>query len=76
MTQGLITSAYLVAAAFFIASLAGLSKQKTARRGNWLGILGMTIALLATIAGVSMDAIVAISDSSGDRRCYRPSTGT
>lgn len=58
MTQGLITSAYLVAAAFFIASLAGLSKQETARRGNWLGILGMTIALLATIAGVSMDAIV------------------
>ncbi|KKL00631.1 Re/Si-specific NAD(P)(+) transhydrogenase subunit beta [Rheinheimera mesophila] len=58
MTQGLITSAYLVAAAFFIASLAGLSKQETARRGNWLGILGMTIALLATIASVSMDAIV------------------
>lgn len=58
MTQGLITSAYLVAAAFFIASLAGLSKQETARRGNWLGILGMTIALLATIAGVSMDAML------------------
>ncbi len=58
MTQGLITSAYLVAAAFFIASLAGLSKQETARRGNWLGILGMTIALVATIAGVSMDAML------------------
>ena len=58
MTQGLITAAYLVAAAFFIASLAGLSKQETARRGNWLGILGMTIALLATIAGVSMDAML------------------
>ncbi len=58
MTQGLITSAYLLAAAFFIASLAGLSKQETARRGNWLGILGMTIALLATIAGVSMDAML------------------
>lgn len=58
MTQGLITSAYIVAAAFFIASLAGLSQQETARRGNWLGILGMTIALLATIAGVSMDAML------------------
>lgn len=61
MTQGLITSAYLVAAAFFIASLAGLSKQETARRGNWLGILGMTIALLATIAGVSMDAMLPLA---------------
>ncbi|MBU1619949.1 MAG: Re/Si-specific NAD(P)(+) transhydrogenase subunit beta [Gammaproteobacteria bacterium] len=58
MTQGLITASYIVAAAFFIASLAGLSQQETARRGNWLGILGMTIALLATIAGVSMDAML------------------
>lgn len=58
MTQGLITAAYIVAAAFFIASLAGLSQQETARRGNWLGILGMAIALLATIAGVSMDAML------------------
>lgn len=58
MTQGLITSAYIVAAAFFIASLAGLSQQESARRGNWLGILGMTIALLATIAGISMDAML------------------
>jgi NAD(P) transhydrogenase subunit beta len=58
MNQGLITSAYLLAAAFFIASLAGLSQQETARRGNWLGILGMTIALLATIAAVSMDAML------------------
>ncbi|HEY0924481.1 Re/Si-specific NAD(P)(+) transhydrogenase subunit beta [Rheinheimera pacifica] len=57
MTQGLITASYIVAAAFFIASLAGLSKQETARRGNWLGILGMTIALLATIAGVSLDSM-------------------
>ncbi|WP_233078436.1 Re/Si-specific NAD(P)(+) transhydrogenase subunit beta [Rheinheimera soli] len=58
MTQGLITASYIVAAAFFIASLAGLSQQETARRGNWLGILGMTIALFATIAGVSMDAML------------------
>jgi NAD(P) transhydrogenase subunit beta len=61
MTQGLITSAYLLAAAFFIASLAGLSQQESARRGNWLGILGMTIALLATIAGVSLDAMLPLA---------------
>lgn len=58
MTEGLITAAYLLAAAFFIASLAGLSQQESARRGNWLGILGMTIALLATIASVSMEAML------------------
>lgn len=61
MTQGLITSAYLLAAAFFIASLAGLSQQESARRGNWLGILGMTIALLATIASVSLDAMLPLA---------------
>ncbi|MFW7415479.1 Re/Si-specific NAD(P)(+) transhydrogenase subunit beta [Demequina sp. SO4-18] len=42
--------AYLVAAVLFILSLAGLSKQTTARRGNVLGMAGMAIAILATIA--------------------------
>ncbi|WP_061961439.1 Re/Si-specific NAD(P)(+) transhydrogenase subunit beta [Demequina flava] len=42
--------AYLVAAVLFILSLAGLSKQTTARRGNLLGMAGMGIAILATIA--------------------------
>ncbi|WP_062078461.1 Re/Si-specific NAD(P)(+) transhydrogenase subunit beta [Demequina globuliformis] len=42
--------AYLVAAVLFILSLAGLSKQTTARRGNLLGMVGMGIAIAATIA--------------------------
>ena len=42
------TAAYIVAALLFILSLAGLSKQQTARRGNRFGIAGMTLALLAT----------------------------
>ena len=41
--------AYLLAALLFILALAGLSRQKTAKRGNYLGILGMAIALVATI---------------------------
>ena len=41
--------AYLLAALLFILALAGLSKQKTAKRGNYLGIVGMAIALVATI---------------------------
>lgn len=40
---------YLVAAILFVLSLAGLSKQSTARRGNALGMVGMVLALVATI---------------------------
>ncbi|RQW61795.1 Re/Si-specific NAD(P)(+) transhydrogenase subunit beta [Vibrio viridaestus] len=49
MSAGLVQAAYIVAALFFIMSLAGLSKQTSARAGNYYGIAGMTIALIATI---------------------------
>ena len=49
MSAGLVQAAYIVAALFFIMSLAGLSKQESARAGNYYGIAGMTIALIATI---------------------------
>lgn len=49
MSQGLVTASYIVAAVLFILSLGGLSKQESAKAGNWYGIAGMTIALLATI---------------------------
>src|SRR5690554_3062654 len=42
--------AYLAAAVLFILSLAGLSKQTSARRGNLLGMVGMGLAIAATIA--------------------------
>ncbi|WP_028022622.1 Re/Si-specific NAD(P)(+) transhydrogenase subunit beta [Enterovibrio calviensis] len=51
MSAGLAQAAYIVAALFFILSLAGLSKQESARAGNYYGIAGMTIALIATIFG-------------------------
>ncbi len=44
-----LTVAYLVAAVLFILSLRGLSSQETARRGNLYGIVGMAIAVLATL---------------------------
>ncbi len=58
MSQGIVSAAYLVATALFIFSLGGLSNQETARRGNWFGIAGMLIALVATIAGAVTDNFV------------------
>ncbi len=53
MKTSLITIAYIAARALFILSLSGLSRQETARRGNWYGIVGMLIALVATGAAMS-----------------------
>ena len=49
MNQGFVNTTYLIAALLFIFSLAGLSKQESARWGNRYGIIGMSIALIATI---------------------------
>ena len=51
MSEGLVQAAYIVAALLFIMSLAGLSKHETAKAGCWYGIIGMIIALVATIFG-------------------------
>lgn len=52
MSTGIVSVAYIAAMALFILALSGLSNQETARKGNWYGIAGMVIALLATIFGV------------------------
>jgi NAD(P) transhydrogenase subunit beta len=49
MTPGYVTLAYLIAAGLFIMSLAGLSRQDTARQGNTSGMVGMALAVLATL---------------------------
>jgi NAD(P) transhydrogenase subunit beta len=59
-SQGLISAAYIVAALLFIFSLAGLSKQETAETGNWYGITGMAVALIATIADPRVDNVLVI----------------
>ncbi|MFM7785543.1 MAG: NAD(P)(+) transhydrogenase (Re/Si-specific) subunit beta, partial [Gammaproteobacteria bacterium] len=51
MQSTLTATAYLGAAIFFILSLGGLSHPETARRGNFYGIVGMTIAVFATLLG-------------------------
>lgn len=56
MTPGIVTAAYLGAIILFILALGGLSHQETARRGNLYGIIGMALALIATIWGVVNDS--------------------
>ena len=51
MTSSLTTVAYVGAIVLFILSLGGLSNPETSRRGNLYGIIGMTIAVLATVFG-------------------------
>jgi hypothetical protein len=51
MTSSLATVSYIGATILFILSLGGLSNPETARRGNLFGMIGMTIAVLATVLG-------------------------
>jgi len=52
INAGIVTVSYIAATVLFILALGGLSSPETARRGNWYGVTGMTIALLATFFGV------------------------
>ncbi len=50
MSADLAALCYLVAGALFILALRGLSNPETSRRGNRFGMIGMTIAVLTTLA--------------------------
>ncbi|NDR56118.1 NAD(P)(+) transhydrogenase (Re/Si-specific) subunit beta [Aliiruegeria sabulilitoris] len=49
--EGFTTAAYIVAAVLFILSLGGLSGQESAKRAVWYGIVGMALAVFATLIG-------------------------
>ncbi|TGD66069.1 NAD(P)(+) transhydrogenase (Re/Si-specific) subunit beta [Tabrizicola sp. WMC-M-20] len=51
MDYGFTTAAYVVAAILFILSLGGLSGQESAKRAVWYGIVGMALAIVATLMG-------------------------
>ena len=54
MTIGLQTAAYISATVLFILALGGLSNQEKAKRAVWFGIVGMAIAVVATVAEPSV----------------------
>ncbi len=70
MPESLPLVAYLFAAVCFIFSLGGLSKHETASRGNLLGIIGMTVAIMATLLALGTstgsDGSSAAADTSAE----------
>ncbi|TPQ26523.1 Re/Si-specific NAD(P)(+) transhydrogenase subunit beta [Methylomonas koyamae] len=56
MSNGMVTMAYIAASILFILSLSGLSRQDTSRRGNYFGMLGMAIAIIATVLSEDVTA--------------------
>ena len=62
LSEGLITAAYVVAAVLFILALGGLSNQEKAKRAIWYGIVGMLLAVAATIGtpGVGAYGTIAV----------------
>jgi NAD(P) transhydrogenase subunit beta len=54
------TAAYLFASILFILSLNGLSSQETAKRGVWYGVVGMIVAVMATVLGKEVQGHVYI----------------
>jgi NAD(P) transhydrogenase subunit beta len=51
MEFGFTTAAYVVAASSSSSALGGLSGQESAKRAVWYGIVGMALAVLATLIG-------------------------
>ena len=68
--EGLISAAYVVAAILFILALGGLSGQEKAKRAIWYGVIGMILAVIATVSaaggqGVLMSIMIALGGVGG-----------
>ncbi|MEE8530049.1 MAG: NAD(P)(+) transhydrogenase (Re/Si-specific) subunit beta [Nitrosomonadaceae bacterium] len=65
MSANLVALAYLIASVFFILALKGLSSPITARRGNLFGMVGMTIAVIATLTVTKNWALILVCIATG-----------
>ncbi|MBM7045596.1 NAD(P)(+) transhydrogenase (Re/Si-specific) subunit beta [Rhizobium lusitanum] len=54
MTIGIVSAAYIAAAVLFVLCLGGLSGQESAKRAVWYGIIGMALAVVATVFGLGI----------------------
>ena len=61
MSQGLLVSAYLISALLFVMSLAGLSRQESAKTGSLYGMVGMAVAVLATLGHAATEGFTLIT---------------
>ena len=62
-THPTIALAWLAASILFILSLRGLASQQTARQGNLLGVVGMGLAVVATLAALIMGGTATVGAS-------------
>ena len=67
MTANIVTAIYIAASVLFILSLGGLSNQESAKRAVWFGIVGMALAVGATIFGpqVTISGLLIIMIAAG-----------
>ena len=61
MSEQQLVIAYLIAGVLFIRSLGGLSRQETAQRGNLFGLVGMALAMVATMFHPRVDTFIVIA---------------
>ena len=57
---GIQSAAYIVATILFILALGGLKDEESAKRAIWYGIVGMTLAVVATVFGPGVQNILLI----------------
>ena len=61
LSTGITSAAYIAAAVLFILSLGGLSNQESAKRAVWYGIVGMGLAMFATVFGPGVGNYIIIA---------------
>ena len=61
LSTGITSAAYIAAAVLFILSLGGLSNQESAKRAVWYGIVGMGLAMFATVFGPGVGNYILIA---------------